>query len=292
MIFKTTTYGKWILSGEHAVLRGHPALVFPLGNFSLELEYADADTPFKIMANTNMQEPIKKIWMLAGGKPKGQLKICSDIPIGQGMGASAALCLAIARTLRPQFPAKEEIFNLARRLEHEFHGQSSGLDIIGAGSTHGAFFQAGHAKELCPLWQASFLLSPSQDIGHTKEAIAKVQSLFYQTPIKAQQIDEKMHQSVELCKNALESPSKDLTTLIKGIQIANQCFKDWGLVTASMQSLENTLFELGALAVKPTGSGGGGLMLSLWQHDALEQLALPKDWIKIHPPSYSKSHQV
>jgi mevalonate kinase len=290
MMYKTTTYGKWILSGEHAVLRGHPALVFPLGNFSLELEYEEQDKPLEIIANINMHEPIFKIWQLAGGAQKGRLKINSSIPIGQGMGASAALCLAVAKLLA-QNQTSEDIFNLARRLENEFHGQSSGLDIIGAGSQYGALFQAGHAKQLSPLWQASFLLTPSDDIGHTKDAIAKVKAMFYQSPIQAQQIDEKMHQSVELCKQALESKSVNLPPLIEGIQIANECFKDWGLVTPSMQSLTDKLFELGALAVKPTGSGGGGLMLSLWQQDTLDTLTLPKTWIKIHPPSYNMSHQ-
>ena len=37
--FNTRTYGKWILAGEHAVLRGCPALAFPLTSRSLHLEY-------------------------------------------------------------------------------------------------------------------------------------------------------------------------------------------------------------------------------------------------------------
>lgn len=38
--FATTTYGKWILVGEHAVVRGHAALVFPIKGKKLTLSYS------------------------------------------------------------------------------------------------------------------------------------------------------------------------------------------------------------------------------------------------------------
>lgn len=37
--FQTTTHGKWILAGEHTVLRGHGALVFPILGKKLTLSY-------------------------------------------------------------------------------------------------------------------------------------------------------------------------------------------------------------------------------------------------------------
>ncbi|MFI4919641.1 MAG: mevalonate kinase, partial [Legionellales bacterium] len=37
--FETTTFGKWILAGEHAVVRGHEALVFPIKEKQLHLQY-------------------------------------------------------------------------------------------------------------------------------------------------------------------------------------------------------------------------------------------------------------
>ena len=37
--FETQTHGKWVLAGEHAVLRGNAALAFPLKEKELCLDY-------------------------------------------------------------------------------------------------------------------------------------------------------------------------------------------------------------------------------------------------------------
>ena len=42
--FTTITHAKWILAGEHAVLRGHGALIFPLQSHQLTLSYTHQNT--------------------------------------------------------------------------------------------------------------------------------------------------------------------------------------------------------------------------------------------------------
>ena len=46
--------------------------------------------------------------------------------------------------------------------------------------------------------------------------------------------------------------------------MAKDCFEQWGLIDSSVQAEMDRLSAQGALAVKPTGSGGGGYLLSLW----------------------------
>ena len=100
--FTTTTHGKWILTGEHAVIRGHAALVFPVTNHDLTLTYyssssdlsanyfgessADLHLLFWSVLEHGMHILSKSLNSLSG-----HFDLQSNIPIGVGMGASAAL---------------------------------------------------------------------------------------------------------------------------------------------------------------------------------------------------------
>jgi mevalonate kinase len=295
MIFSTTTFGKWILSGEQSVLRGHPALVFPLGNYQLQLTYTPNHKPLKIISSHDFIKPIQHAWQLGWMKcaphhpmmNTGHLHIHSSIPIGQGMGASAAMCLAIARCILHYTSFVIEPWLLAREMEHLFHGRSSGLDIIGAGSTQGTWFQNGTQRPLDLKWRPQWMLTKSHEIGITSEAIAKVQALWQQHPDWAKEIDYRMEVSVNLLMKTLESKNALLESLATGMKIANDCFKDWGLITPNMQKLSDELYKRGALAVKPTGSGGGGYLLSLWN----QPIASSTEDITIILPNYNMSPQ-
>lgn len=270
----TKTYAKWILSGEHAVIRGYPALVFPLANFHLELSYQDTPIPLSIDAPDDIKDILTQLWTDAGLPNHGLLKLFSNIPMGKGLGASAALCLAIAR-----LSDTKDIFAFARNLEDQFHTKSSGLDIIGVSTQVAQYFQKGRYQPLTMNWRPIWTLTHSGEQGHTNEAVKKVQSL------NNAKLDEQMAESVLMIAHALKTPGA-IEELAQGMLLANDCFLQWGLITNKMQSTIDHLYAKGAKAVKPTGSGGGGYLLSLWDKQTSERegidIILPNDK-KFHP---------
>ncbi|MDF2868340.1 MAG: Mevalonate kinase, partial [Gammaproteobacteria bacterium] len=81
-----------------------------------------------------------------------------------------------------------------------------------------------------------------------------------------QQIDKDMQNSVYLAEEALKlNATEGLTQLKQALDLACACFVRWGLTSGKVAEHLNQLREAGAIAVKPTGSGDGGFVLSLWQ---------------------------
>ena len=75
-----------------------------------------------------------------------------------------------------------------------------------------------------------------------------------------------MQTAVLNAKQALEQSytPESQNCLIHTIQQAHDCFAEWGLLTPGLQQHIKDLYAKGALAAKPTGSGGGGYVLSFW----------------------------
>lgn len=292
--FQTTTHGKWILVGEHAVLRGHPALVFPIHDKKLTLQYYKSTSPLSIEIlgdqNTGISDLFWKVLVhgmqllsrragacLETQALLGHIVLQSNIPIGVGMGASAALCVAISRWFVTQdlIPSQDTL-TFAQELEHLFHGQSSGLDIAGSAANGGIYFQQGKTIPIQQTWEPNWSLSYCGEIGMTSPCIKQVQLLWQSNSAQAARIDQQMHQSVVEAKTALKiNEPKSLHNLAEAINKAMDCFQQWGLISKPLQQHMQSLLNKGALAVKPTGSGGGGYVVSLWEKPPLNsQLAI------------------
>lgn len=278
--FTVTTHGKWILTGEHAVIRGYPAIIFPVPSRALSLTYYNTQRHPEAVFASECNDVLKCVFwaalkhaMALINQPydaiKGQFVITNNIPISMGMGASAALCVAIGRWLIWRgWLLENRLFEFARELESLFHNESSGADIAACMANAGIrFVRTGEINQITLNWQPIWYLSHSSATSETAYCVKQVKKLYQQDPDFGQQLDNDMHTSVKLAETALKQQNADkgLTILKQAIDTGYTCFKRWGLIEGKLVEHINALKAAGALAIKPTGSGGGGYVLSLWE---------------------------
>lgn len=284
--FSCRSFGKWILTGEHAVLRGVPALVFPIRTRVLDLTFTKSPEALELsLAGDHGQELQLLFWgvlekacemkKLKRSDLRGKVHITSSIPVGAGMGASASLCVALTRWLGYLGYVQEpEYYEFARSLENLFHGESSGVDIAVALSGEGLHFvRNGERKSIKIQWQPQWYISYTGKRGVTVDAVNKVKDLIAKNPAEGAQIDQEMARATDLAEKALTivdaniSSTGRLELLAAAIKLAGHCFEKWNLNEGEPSTHIQSLLDQGALAVKPTGSGGGGYVLSLWNQE-------------------------
>ena len=128
--------GKAILSGEHAVVYGKPALVTAINlrlKFTiLERSLQDSDLIEEILF---ISKEVKKYLVsqniIFDDKPFS-FKIDSEIPVGRGLGSSAALSVVSVASFLEFYTGKQfdkKIINdIAFEIEKHFHSNPSGVD--------------------------------------------------------------------------------------------------------------------------------------------------------------------
>lgn len=277
--FKEVAHAKCILVGEHAVLRGSPGIVIPVKSKQLMLAYRPTNDPLNLVFNS-MQHKDLAVFFTDIIKTcaqllqkdfydfRGEFFLQNNIPIASGLGFSSAFCVALTRwVLWNGWIESSDLFAFARRLEDFFHGKSSGIDIAGVLSNEMILYHKDRGTEKIPLaWQPHLYLFTSTTSSATKKCIDHVSDLQNNNRKLAKKIDQQMAESVDSAINALLlNEEKGVTQLADALNKACHCFSQWGLITPPLRKSMAYLLSIGAIAVKPTGSGAGGYLISLWE---------------------------
>jgi mevalonate kinase len=270
--FEIRVPAKWVLAGEHSVLRGAAAVALPHPVCSLYFSYApQASGGLQIFPEETshiLNSLLSRIPDLRG--LRGRIRLESNIPIGAGLGSSAALCVAVTRWLQSWTPASvSDPLEFARNLEDSFHGKSSGMDVAVILAGEPVAFRMGEGvRPLRVVRTPRFSFHDTGVRAMTRDCVSKVESYRGAAPVWAEEIDHKMSRSATMALEALQAYDSGhaetaLGALATAMNAAQECFEAWGLVPEQAREIIRDLRKDGALACKLTGAGGGGMVVAL-----------------------------
>src|SRR5688500_16607195 len=136
-VMRASAPAKLILLGEHAVVHGVPAIAVPISARTTEVEFTESDSLRDVSVEdarnveTRLAEQMARLALDQTPTPaKGaRVKISSTIPLGSGLGSSAALAVALVRAVGGGGQlSPDEVARRALELEKLAHGTPSGID--------------------------------------------------------------------------------------------------------------------------------------------------------------------
>ena len=268
--------GKIILSGEYAVVFGHPGIAFPASigmRVTWEEQPRKRTLVLKWTGGKGGEEweryARKIIDLLHENKPPlhGTLTIHNDLPLQKGMGSSTALVVALARALLGPGHRAE-----ALHVEDAVNPGHSGLDFAVIWEQKPLLFQHGKEPMIVDLHTpltGAILIDTGKPDQTTPELVAWVRSR-KDEPVVAE---------------ALETIGRCTERLLEGEDFRAVCHAHHraqctlGVVPHAVQTLIQRIEGLGGSA-KVIGaggtSGGGGMVLAVGiGQRALEKIAAP-----------------
>lgn len=268
--------GKAIIIGEHAVVYGAKAVAIPLLNLNMELnlipESIDTHKLEDDEDSLTLRALIQDAFRVLKLKPFPlTIHGRSKVPLGAGLGGSAALSVSLLQALAASTQLKlthSEIALLANELEKRFHGTPSGLDTSVIAFRQAIAFKKGEAPKLLPLklftdadkiypWR--FVLIDSLVRSSTRSMI-QIAAPYFQAP----QGSERIAHFNDLADAVIDGFSQgSIASVSKAMNQAAEVLSEVGIVTPKLREMIEVTKSCGVLAAKPTGAGGGGCILTL-----------------------------
>ncbi|MEM2929330.1 MAG: mevalonate kinase [Thermoproteota archaeon] len=279
---------KVIISGEHSVVYGYPALVAAVNLYSkvsveavneigtheiYSEKYGVAKMIGGAFSGPSQLKPFAKIIAVfrdsEGFTGRLKVRVSSEIPPASGMGSSASLSVALANALLKLVydrPPEEKVFSLAMEGERVAHVNPSGVDVAAALWGGLILFVKDKGVERLKAGQGVFLLADSGLERSTKDMISKVASLKEREPDLFNIIMTSVSSITTRISRLLQT---DIAEAGRLMTLNHLLLSLMGVSNSRLDSLVWAGISAGAYGAKLTGGGGGGCVLTLVDEGSL-----------------------
>jgi mevalonate kinase len=271
------SFSKSILLGEHAVVFGVPAIAVGLDRGAIAHAAPAAISQIRLgnQSSATAHDGTELgtgygALLDAAGVTNCAVEVSLEIPAGVGLGASAAIGVAVARAVfewkgEPS-PELGRVVEAAMAWERVFHGNPSGIDAWGA--AYGGCFSYVRGSGIKPLaigrdlTLAVCVAGPPASTRLMVEGVARLRD-------KNPDLVGKSFSAIEtLARNAaLAIEAGDLFALGKLLDLNQMLLAGLFVSTPEIESACAIARSSGALGAKLTGAGGGGCVIALADGD-------------------------
>jgi mevalonate kinase len=263
--------GKTVLLGEHAVVYGMPAIAagislgataraLPSDRHAIRIAEREAGAGDGSDLVRALQQTCAAL-----GVGAHRVEVDVNLPLGSGLGGSAAIGVAVTRALLSRAgraESRELVLSGAAAWEQVFHGNASGVDAAAAYAGGCIWFTKQHGFEpvfvAVPLQLVVCLAGPP---ASTKQMVESVKSLGERRPdllAKSLAGIESLVKNAKLCIEA-----GDVHGLGQLMNYNQMLLSGLFLSTSEIERACAVAREAGALGAKLTGAGGGGAVIAL-----------------------------
>ncbi len=297
MRVKSQAPTKVTLFGEHAVVYGFPAIVMAVPKY-IEVEMKE-DVAFnlssgpismerfgikvkggKVELDEESSRSILKVFsyvieaLKEIGLEGASVKISSPLPMGAGMGTSAAVTVATllaGLTLKGKRVSEEELADMAWEVEKKVQGMASPMDTSASalGGILKVYKKKDWHRERLKAREMPLVVGIFEKRASTGEIVKLVKTRMERIGV----LKRVMEIIGEISLKAEEAiNSGDLTTLGELMMINNSLLEALGVVDRRVANAVHAAVEAGALGAKVSGAGLGGAVIALVEKDKMDEV--------------------